>query len=255
MKLTRLLTLLITFAALFSGRTLNAQTVTYHFTGTSLSSSEGVGTTIAGSLTLDVAAVPEGSSGSPDGHFAVWRNGNFKANAITDTGFTTGSDLGGTTTFQVYDVTAWPLDAVDMDVFSDDGVRQRSIRIYSGSANPGDGLVEVPNPWDPLAYETQFIYVSEYDRSTELFTFGLFTIDTFEMVIPNIIVNGVDTGIQDFQYGGKSITQTLADFAAKAKNHGAYVSSVSRFTTTLVRAGLLTCEQRSLILSIAVKAK
>ncbi len=68
-----------------------------------------------------------------------------------------------------------------------------------------------------------------------------------------IIIDGIDTGINDFQYQGKLVSQHLADCAA-AKNHGDYVSRVAKLTNALKKAGLLTGNQKGIIMDAAAKS-
>ena len=119
----------------------------------------------------------------------------------------------------------------------------------------GDGVPGVvPNPWDPSGKNQSFIYIYEYNFVTQENRYGRFTIDSFTLVPTTIIIDGIDTGIDDFQYQGKLVSKHLADCAAAAKNHGDYVSCVTKLTNALKKAGLLTNNQKQIIMDAAAKS-
>src|SRR5262245_61013991 len=91
----------------------DAQLVTYHFTGTkdSNNTTPGAGNTIDVSITLDAGAAPDfliDYSWLGCGHGAVWLDGNFSIDGVTDTGLAGGTDFGWKTTFQVDDIPCFP---------------------------------------------------------------------------------------------------------------------------------------------------
>ena len=188
------------------------------------------------------------------GEFAFWRNGGFSIDGITNTGITAGTLFGGYTELSVSDAPCYPLDAKGIYCFSDEGFRSRYIEVGSYNyAATGDGIANVPNPWRPLADQYQGVYIEDFNNSTGVEEWGEFTLDTFTGP-PTIIIAGCDTGIQDFVYNGKLVSQHLDDCAAGAKNHGDYVSCVAKLTNALEKAGLLTAAQKDVMMSCAAKS-
>lgn len=236
----------------------NAQLVTYKFTGTKISGAAGFGTTIAGTVTLDLGAAPhtfvDTTPYHGSGQYALWLNGGFSINGMTDTGFAAGTSFGGTTHFYNYDLPTYSRSQTMMYNSSVDGTRERGIYIFSVSLLVGDGLANVPNPWDPRADQYHEVFVFDYDHATGISETGVFKLDTFTLKPPTIIINGRDTGIDDFVYGVKLVSEHLDVCAADAKNHGNYVSCVAKLTNDLKKAGLLTAEQKSLIMSYAAQS-
>ena len=238
-----------------------AQLVTYQFTGTLLPeySSAEFGSTISGSLTLDVGATPDfvfdftpyfGS-----GQLGEWRNDGFSINGMTDTGFAAGTALGWTNYFGNQDVPTSSFTYTVISAYSYDGSHARGIQVYSvDNQTVGDGLANVPNPWDPLADEYQRVLVWDYDYTTNNYETAEFTLDTFTLKPTTIIIDGRDTGIDDFVYDGKLVSKHLDEFAADAKNHGGYVSCVAKLTNELKKAGLLTDSRKDVIMSCAAKS-
>ena len=233
-----------------------AQLVTYDFTGTKNVGTDGIGNTISGSVTLDVgAASDEFYPIYGCGETRAWYNGGFSIDGITDTGIAMGTSLGGSPRFVVSDApcVTHNITQIANDIYDGNQVRVIGIVSYSGAAT-GDGKAVVPNPWQPFADESQEIYVFFDDPSTGVRESGYFTLDTFTVRPSTIIIDGSDTGIPDFVYNGKLVSQHLAHCAAVAKNHGAYVSCVTKLTNALKKAGLLTDTQKALIMRIAAKS-
>ena len=235
-----------------------AQLVTYHFTGTKSQGTDGIGNTISGSLTLDVGATPDFVYDlTPDygcGEYAGWHDGGFSIDGITNAGFTAGTSFGGFTWTQFYvvDIPCDLFHSTELYNVSDNGIHYRVIQVYSYSyAATGDGLANVPNPWQPFADQYKFVNIYDYNYSTGVWEHDEFTLDTFTSTI---VIAGCDTGIQDFVYNGKLVSQHLANCAAGAKNHGDYVSCVAKLTNALKKAGLLTAAQKDVIMSCAAKS-
>ena len=151
------------------------------------------------------------------------------------------------------DIVTTPIVETSIETLITDATHQNGMWIDSRSHVLGDGLINIQDPWTPLDEEEHFIFVVDYNFDTQEYNFGMFSIDTFEVVITNIMVNGIDTGIQDFQYHGQYVTQTISNFQAASKNHGAYVSSVTKLINSLRQDSLLTAAQRSTILDIVTK--
>ena len=234
-----------------------AQIVTYDFTGTLIpgTGTAGIGNTIAGSLTLDVAAAPDNFANYGCGEYAQWFNGGFSIDGITNTGIAAGTSFGLPTEFYVRDL---PCDRSNTTVIysnGSDATHSRVITFYSISdAATGDGEADVPNPWQPFAEQFQGIFIHDRIQATDVSEYGRFNLKTFTVRPPTIIIDGFDTGIPDFVYNGKLVSQQLADCAAVAKNHGAYVSCVTKLTNALKKAGLLTDTQKAVIMRFAAQS-
>ncbi|MFO0940915.1 MAG: hypothetical protein U0930_09115 [Pirellulales bacterium] len=242
----------VTFLLLWQSPSLEAQIVKYNFTGTVLSANEGVGNSITGTVTLDLSATPVLFGDFGNGQFAQYRSPGFSINAITDLGFIAGTDLGGETYMDLQDVIEPPINEVSIESrFRNTQGSLRAILLDSRSHQTDDGKVSIPNPWDPISFEESFIYVSDADANSGAFVFGKYSIESFELVPQNIMVAGVDSGIQDFQYQGKLVTELITDLASNAKNHGSFVSGVSKLVKALEKASLLTHAQRETIKELA----
>lgn len=253
---------------------VNAQLVTYQFTGTKIYGYGDVGTTISGTVTLDVGAAStyyypydygydDGSYGYHSRGFnEQWYNGGFSINGVTDSGFAQGTAFGGDTYFyqysDIYDrwdyYGAYHYESSASYIYqsSYDGTHSRGIYVYgrdnlAGSVTPG----RVPNPWDPAGNDYSTIYIYDYNYSTGVYEYAEFSIDSFTAVPTTIVIDGVDTRIDDFQYQGKLVSKHLDDCAAAARNHGDYVSCVAKLTNALVKAGLLTGKQKGIIMDAA----
>ncbi len=73
-------------------------------------------------------------------------------------------------------------------------------------------------------------------------------------VSTNIFIDGKDTGIKDFSYQSQLVSAILAGYAASAKNHGDYVSSVEKLVEKLLKAKLLTKAQAETLKQAAAKS-
>ena len=241
---------------------VEAQLVNYTFTGTKTQGTAGIGDAVVVFITLDVGAAPDeviDYTSLGGGQGAIWRNGGFSINGLTSTGHAVGTALGGTTAFQNDDIPSFPANGnvITWSLWNEGHLRM----IQLGSTDrmtAGDGVANVPNPWDPTAgvdpnvSGTSFISVRDYDYTTGVAEFGYYTIDVLPPPSLNIFIDGQDTGIRDFVYSGKLVSRYLAEFATDARNHGDYVSAVARFTDALRKADLMTKEDSRVIMGIAV---
>ncbi len=256
----------------------DARLVTYQFTGTQYYSSGNAGTTISGTITLDVGAASDnyypfdysyddgsGYSFHSRGFYENWQNGEFSINAMTDTGLEVGTALGGNTAFQNSEIIHDESDHGN-NYHSESSVSQIYHDYYDATGHGGVGIYGkdplaggvtpglVPNPWNPAGNEFSLIYLYNYNHATGEVVYANYTIDSFTLVPTTICIDGIDTGITDFQYQGKLVSQHLADCAAAAKNHGDYVSCVAKLTDALKKAGLLTNNQKQIIMNAAAKS-
>lgn len=229
-----------------------AQIATYQFTGTKTEGTAGIGNTIVGSLTLDVDAIPDYvDPGDSGGEYARWSNGNFSIDGMTDAGFAAGTSFGGDATLHDIDVPSDSLQGTYLESLQLGGTHIRGIQLFAYSYTAGDGIASVPNPWDPLSKEAHYVLIWDNDYETYTFESGSFHLDTFTLTPTTIVIDGCDTGIQDFVYEEQLVSEHLADFAATAKNHGAFVSRVAKLTNKLKKARLLTGKQKGVLVSCA----
>ena len=258
----------------------DAQLVKYQFTGTKIYGDNDAGTKISGTVTLNVGATPDyfhplnvswdyrpGDDyyGNETGFYQSWRNGGFSIDAVTDSGLACGTFLGGNTYFyglendiqQHYHGTDYSSQISSSGIynFASDGCSQQYVEISGADNVLGEVVLGVvPNPWDLMGKESKRISIYDFNDCTEVYRYGAFTIDSFTLVPTNIIIGGIDTGIVDFQFQGKLVSESLAEFAAAAKNHGDYVSRVAKLTNALMKAGLLTGKQKGIIMDAAAKS-
>ncbi len=245
----------ITFLMLLTGLAAPApaQRITYQFTGTKVSGSTQIGNTIAGTLTLDLNADFDYSFEFGCGEYVQWKNGGLAIEGLTDTGFQAGTSCGGDTFFWNEDYPCFPNPFSDDSPYRATGIVSatltRSIQLYTEDfENAGDGIAEIPVPWRP--FEDQLRYINIAGETEE----GLFSLDTFNFLPATILVAGRDTGIPNFIYQGNLVTQHLDHCAIGVKNHGQYVSCVTKLTNKLKKAGLLTGQQKGLIVSYAAQS-
>jgi len=69
------------------------------------------------------------------------------------------------------------------------------------------------------------------------------------------VIGGLDTGVANQPLGdGCTMSDEIAKLAAAARNHGAFVSSVTALTNVWVRSGLITHRERARIISAAARS-
>jgi hypothetical protein len=199
-----------------------AQLVTYNFTGTLRPDySDAFGTTIGGSITLDVAAEADwinpypGPGGQP-GELRQWWDGGFSINGLTNTGFAAGTRFGGYTTFDVEDRPFDNIQHTAIRNYANNG--NRVIALFSASLASNDGVASIPKPWNPFADQQQGIALVDYDESTDTWKDAAFTLDTFTGVGPDSDSDGIDDAVDpqpltfslDFSDG--TTTGAIVDF-------------------------------------------
>lgn len=240
----------------------NAQLVEVEFTGNLVASTnpERFGATISGFVTLDYDATPDYyddyNTASQIGQVANWLGGNFSVDAMTSNGFTAGTFFDGGQTFT--NVSDFPiyfgesLVGGSVSNFYEDGIVSRVITLASeDNTKIGDGIAELPD-WSPLTDERAYIELTEFNFETFSFDQAIYVLTSFGQ--SNIIVAGVDTGIQDFDYQGITITDRISMFAESARNHGKYVKSVAKLTNELKAAGLISDVEKDIIMEIAAES-
>lgn len=249
--------LLLTATAVMAS-TAQAAPITYNFTGTYASGDTYFGTTVTGTITVDLAAAPSSS----DVSVTEWRNVPGIKITATATNFNGGTGkiagaLVDDTVVQQANAAPFPAGAGgptylrwDWFGFSQlDGSDAQGITF--GEFGPAyTQLDTLSHLIDPIAPPFGFGDITLYDS-----THGAsFTIETFTPVTTNILIDGKDTGIKDFTYQGQSVSAILAGYAASAKNHGDYVSSVEKLVEKLLKAKLLTKAQAETLKQAAAKS-
>ena len=69
-----------------------------------------------------------------------------------------------------------------------------------------------------------------------------------------ILINGCDTGVVDVLYDDNRISELIEDIYFEAKNHGQFVRGVALLTNELMKAGIITGEEKGKIQSCAAQA-
>jgi hypothetical protein len=242
---------------------LQAQLVTYQFTGTKVVGTDGIGETITGTVTLDLGAPADYVANYDDanylGQYAQWGNGGFSIEATTSSGFSAGTSMPNSDTlFFTRDFLRDPTWGateqffLKSNTYDEVEMVERGAQLYSfnfGTAD--DGIANLPNPWKPMDATLSRITVYNYDYAAEVYEFGEYSIDSFTS---NIFIDGCDTGVRDFTYQGSTVSQQIATFGATANNHGAFVSSVAKLTNALKKASLITASEKDAIQNCAANS-
>jgi hypothetical protein len=74
-------------------------------------------------------------------------------------------------------------------------------------------------------------------------------------VAQTIVVDGLDTGIKDREWGDQLVSEYISECAVNAKNHGAFVSCVAKLTNELRKSELITNKEKEIIQNVAAQAK
>ncbi len=220
-----------------------AAPVNYTFTGTKTSGDVFFGGTVTGTITLDLTA----SSTSP----GEWRNvPDFKitAQAVNFNGGTGTSVDADDTVYRDSSPTK-ELSWFGLDFALDGSFTGKNIALVLTSAQSGvsDPKDDVPVflSLNETFYDTLGLPLNTYD--------SIYSV-VLTPVVTSILIDGVDTGITDFNYQGQALSVILANYAATAKNHGDYVSKVEKLAAKLVKAKLLTKAQAKSLTKAAEKS-
>ncbi|WP_397383796.1 hypothetical protein [Prosthecobacter sp.] len=250
--------LLLLAATAVMASTAQAAPITYNFTGTYAGGDTYFGTTVTGTITLDLTAAPSSSDDSQ----AEWRNVPGIKITATTTNFTGGTGkIAGALVDDtvVQQVSASPLPpgfggpthlSWNWFGFSQlDGSDAQGISI-DGNGLPYSQLDTLSHLINPVAPPLSFTGITIYDSTHQ----ASFELGAFTPVATNILIDGKDTGIKDITYQGQSVSAILAGYAASAKNHGDYVSSVEKLMEKLLKAKLLTKAQAETLKKAAEKS-
>ncbi|MCA8994388.1 MAG: hypothetical protein KDA88_20590 [Planctomycetaceae bacterium] len=273
--MTRFLLSLCFVAVFGSMSSVNAQVAKYEFTGTLLSSfgsnTYQFGGSIYGSVDLDLGTPPSStyqySSSSFAGESANWRSGQFTIDAMTAGGFLTGTTLeGGRTTGEIFDLTNYFTSTTgyrsgslsNTFQYYNDGFffAYREIQLYSyGYENStGDGIASMSD-WNPIADQYAYISVGDHNFLTNEHSVAFYRLDSFVPVSAgNIVIDGVDTGIADFDYNGSTISAQIEELGNAATNHGKFVSKVAKLLNELKKAGLISAEEKEILQEAAAES-
>ncbi|MEZ5944747.1 MAG: hypothetical protein R3C18_25455 [Planctomycetaceae bacterium] len=273
--MSRCLLTLCLVAFVGSTSSVNAQVAKYEFTGTLVSSfgsnTDQFGGSIFGSVDLDLGTPPKStyqySSSGQIGQSAYWNSGAFTIDAMTSGGFLTGTTLeGGRATGEVYDLTEYYTSSTgyrsgslsNLFQYYNDGFyfAYREIQLYSyGYENAtGDGIAAMAD-WNPIADQYAYISVGDHNFLTNEHSVAFYRLDSFVPVSAgNIVIDGVDTGIADFDYNGSTITAQIEELASSATNHGKFVSKVAKLLNELKKAGLVSGEEKEILQEVAAES-
>lgn len=234
--------------------TAQAQVVTYTYTGTKTStppSDDGYfGNTVTGTITVDLAALPNENGDT-------WRNvPNFKITAqATNFSGGTGIPPAPGTSRDVEDTIYRDSSPVKefswfgLDFAADGSYTGKNIKLILTSTQSGvsDPKNDIPVY---IALNTSFNDVMGIETAVKNSYYSV----TITAVTTNLIIDGFDTGIKDFSYKGQAVSAILAGYASSAKNHGDYVESVEKLAEKLVKAKLLTKAQAKTLTQAAAKS-
>ena len=79
---------------------------------------------------------------------------------------------------------------------------------------------------------------------------------THSIMTPTIVIGTINTGVPNMVFpDGCTMSDHIAEVAASAKNHGAFVSGVAHLTNEWVAAGYITGRQKGAIQSAAARTK
>ncbi|MEZ6065793.1 MAG: hypothetical protein R3B90_08825 [Planctomycetaceae bacterium] len=253
-----LLTLLATNA--------DAQQQTFTFQGTLVSTTgtptntAQFGATVSGEVTLNYAATPDTldvlTGPARVGQYAIYIDGGFSLDVVTSGGFTGGTSTDGGTIvstnddFAVYDNPQGSYHYADVNT---EGLGRGVVIRSSVAGEATDGIADFAD-WTPLDDDNRFVYIYIRNASAPgLLASATYTIDSFAPVVvaPNtIIVNGIDTGIEDFEYGSMTITEWMESIELVMPPR-LYVPAVRLFTLQLWLQGKITFQQMRTIVAAA----
>lgn len=224
------------------------------------------GQSVAGQVTLDRGDTPNYLRDYNDsyyvGQYGQWTGDGFSVNLDVAGLGAFGSDsteAGGTNYYWNYDLTYYyysgAYQGTGIQSYFYDGSRYSYTSIRSWTYGVADdGVAEVANPWDPLTDIVHYGYHYEYDYTTGAYLFFQFTLDSFEGAPTTIVIDGCDTGIDDFDSNGQSASAQINAAADGARNHGQFVSSVAKLTNEWKKAGLITDDEKSTIMECAAQS-
>ncbi len=249
---------------------VQAQTASFQFTGTlefvSGPDSAQFGSSVSGTLTIDYGATTDyyyryDGPGDVIGEYRDFYNQGFAIEGSTDGGFIVDSSSVDTTILQAWaeDVSSdandasWQQNGVWAAL--DDGSTYRALEVSSYSNNVGssDGIADFTE-WSPLREDYARVFAYAYDHATGEWSRAVYTIVFYGPLVTNIVIDGSDTGIADFDYNGSTVGNLIADLASSARNHGQFVNQVAKLCGELKKAGLISGEESEILKSAAAES-
>lgn len=245
-----------------------AQVQDFRFTGTLISSygpnTAQFGTSIEGVVTLDYGSAPDvlntHENSTYVGQYANWRNGAFAIDGFTGGDLMLGTNInGGNTIAIVYDYVyhyfwgSYRAGVIANSFNSTDRYLSIEIQTYNTDNSEGDGVAEISD-WIPLADEYNHVLIRELDYTTGLWSSAVYSLDSFAPLVMNIVIDGLDTGIEDFEYEGQLVSELIEAASDSSKNHGKFVSRVAKLTNELKQAGLITDEEKEVLMEVAAES-
>ena len=106
--------------------------------------------------------------------------------------------------------------------------------------------------WNPLAEESTYVYIEEKNHLTQEFNYAIYTLTGFGP--PNVMIDGIDTGVRDVESNGQSLSELLSELAANATSHGDFVRQVAKLTNALKKAGVITSKEKEIIMEAAAES-
>lgn len=227
---------------------------------------EHFGDTLTGVITVDYSTPPDHITDQAKycGEEARWNGGNFTVDVMTDRGYAAGSLFdGGRIEVVSRDQpcrtsSTWHSLHSISNIFVDSDLVKFTQFYTVDNRERGDGIADWFD-FDPtgITYggdEFSIVYLNDRDRTTGLWRYSYYRVDSFKPLITNILIDEVDTGIEDFKYEGTLVSELIQTAADSAKNHGKFVSSVARLTNELKKAGLITDEEKFILMETAAES-
>lgn len=256
--------LLSLMLGLMVANSASAQTVQFEFTAQrEFGFGDEIGESLSGILTIDYGAQPDIIFPAPQfcGEEATWNTGQFTVDIITDSGYSSGTtNDGGSLTATSIDhpcrtaTSSNSLHAIENVSMENGGIRVTRFETVD-RREPGDGVADWFDfdPTGDFSAQDEFsiVFVTSQNFQTGEFSSWFFRVDSLRPIVTNIVIDGADTGIADFEHDGSLVSEQIQQFAETAKNHGKFVSSIAKFTNNLRKAGLISKAERNLLVSIA----
>lgn len=234
-----------------------AEPVSYSFTATRGYGDPAFGNLMSGTIVLDVGSTNGTIYENPGyGQYGFWYNGAFAIDAMTDAGYVSGTALGGgTTEFAAFDyaLIGSTQNRILWYTYTATGVKSLTFSSFD-YARAEDGIASIPDPWNPFSLTYNIVDIYEVDFSTGLTRSATYFLDTFAPTIQRIVIDGFDTGLDDFTFEGQKVSEILAGYAESASNHGGFVSETNKLAAKLRKAGLLTEEQSNALGNAAAQS-
>ncbi len=240
----------------------NAQLTKYRFTGTATGSSNpALGTTVSGIVTID--------SGTPlvdyDGTGLLVRFGETSISFETSTGISgltseaDGENFSGDwdrpedgyqfTDYQTIQLVTFVSNDFPSAPASDEPNQLSLFQFFVGYFERQQNNSAPLTNWNPFEADTREIRVTFFNVAPNIErASATYELDTLELIPNTIIVNGVDTGIKDFEFQGQQVSALLDKIAADAISYGMYDSTLARTFRRLQQLNIISESQMMRVL-------